>query len=108
MQANPRRQWGPSCRIRRNSRTLRTRGSDPNPADCRRIGFAIRYVPTYVKQIAGPRDSATLVRGVDNYHHFELEPRPKADLDPEAMEVHKRITEEANKILYRGTDRVKN
>jgi hypothetical protein len=80
-------------------------GSDQNPADYRRLGFAIRYVPTYLKQIAGPRDSATLVRGVDNYYHFELEPRPKADLDPEAVAAHKRITEEANKILYRGTDK---
>jgi ectoine hydroxylase-related dioxygenase (phytanoyl-CoA dioxygenase family) len=80
-------------------------GSDPNPADYRRIGLAIRYVPTYVKQTAGPRDSATLVRGVDNYHHFELEPRPKADLDPEALAAHQRVTEEANRILYRGTDK---
>jgi ectoine hydroxylase-related dioxygenase (phytanoyl-CoA dioxygenase family) len=80
-------------------------GSDPNPADFRRIGFAIRYVPAYVKQIAGPRDSAMLVRGVDSYHHFDTEPRPKADLDLEALAVHKRITEEANKILYRGTDK---
>ena len=49
-------------------------GSDPNRADYRRIGYAIRYMPTYVRQIAGPRDSATLVRGVDNYHHFDPEP----------------------------------
>jgi ectoine hydroxylase-related dioxygenase (phytanoyl-CoA dioxygenase family) len=80
-------------------------GSDPNPADYRRIGLAIRYVPTYVKQTAGPRDSATLVRGVDHYHHFEMEPRPKGDLDPEALAAHQRVTEEANKILYRGTDK---
>jgi ectoine hydroxylase-related dioxygenase (phytanoyl-CoA dioxygenase family) len=80
-------------------------GSDANSSDTRRIGFAIRYVPTYLKQTAGPRDSAMLVRGVDNYHHFDTEPRPKADLDPEAMEVHKRVTEEAARILYRGTDK---
>ena len=29
----------------------------------------------------------------------------RADLGPEAVAEHKRITEEANKILYRGTDR---
>ena len=80
-------------------------GSDPNNADYRRLGFAIRYVPTYLKQIAGPRDSAMLVRGVDNYHHFDSEPRPRADLDPEAVQEHKRITEAANAILYRGTDK---
>jgi ectoine hydroxylase-related dioxygenase (phytanoyl-CoA dioxygenase family) len=80
-------------------------GSDPNPSDQRRIGFAIRYVPTYLKQTAGPRDSAMLVRGVDHYHHFEMEPRPQADMHPDAVAVHKRVTEEAAKILYRGTDK---
>ena len=40
-------------------------GSDPNPSDDRRIGFAIRYIPTYVRQVAGSHDSATLVRGED-------------------------------------------
>jgi ectoine hydroxylase-related dioxygenase (phytanoyl-CoA dioxygenase family) len=80
-------------------------GSDPNPADYRRIGYAVRYVPTYVRQTAGPRDYATLVRGVDSYRHFEAEPVPAADLDPQAVEAHRRITEEANAVLYRGTDK---
>ena len=80
-------------------------GSDPNPSDMRRVGFAIRYVPTYVKQTAGPRDSAMLVRGVDHYHHFEMEPRPQADMHPDALAVHNRVTEDAAKILYRGTDK---
>jgi non-heme Fe2+,alpha-ketoglutarate-dependent halogenase len=80
-------------------------GSDPNNADYRRIGYAIRYIPTYVRQTEGPRDCATLVRGADHYHHFDPEPVPKADLDPEAVEAHRRITEEATKILYRGTDK---
>lgn len=80
-------------------------GSDANNADYRRIGYAVRYIPTYVRQTEGPRDCATLVRGVDTYHHFDPEPVPKTDLDPVAVEAHRRITEEANKILYRGTDK---
>jgi non-haem Fe2+, alpha-ketoglutarate-dependent halogenase len=80
-------------------------GSDPNHADYRRIGYAIRYIPTYVRQTEGPRDCATLVRGVDNYNHFDMEPAPKADLDPEAVALHRRVTEQANQILYRGTDK---
>jgi non-haem Fe2+, alpha-ketoglutarate-dependent halogenase len=80
-------------------------GSDPNSADYRRIGYAVRYIPTYVRQTEGPRDCATLVRGVDTYHHFDTEPVPRVDLDPGAVEAHRRITEEANKILYRGTDK---
>jgi non-haem Fe2+, alpha-ketoglutarate-dependent halogenase len=39
-------------------------GSAPNRSDDRRIGLAIRYVPTYVRQAVGANDSATLVRGV--------------------------------------------
>jgi len=82
-------------------------GSEPNRARYRRIGFAIRYVPTYVRQTEGPRDYATLVRGKDDYHHFDYEPVPRIDLGAEEVAEHKRITEEANKILYRGTDKVK-
>jgi len=80
-------------------------GSDPNNSAHRRIGYAIRYIPTYVRQTEGPRDCATLVRGVDDYHHFETEIVPKVDLDPDAVAYHQRVTQEAEKILYRGTDR---
>ena len=80
-------------------------GSDPNPSEDRRIGFAIRYVPTYVRQTAGPRDTAMLVRGVDTFKHFDYEPRPKADMDPQAVAFHHRVVEETNQILYRGTDK---
>jgi len=77
-------------------------GSPPNPSADRRIGLAIRYIPTSVKQIAGA-DSATLVRGVDTFQHFEHEPRPTADLQPEFVALHKRIAERNAAILYRGT-----
>jgi hypothetical protein len=78
-------------------------GSPPNPSSDRRIGFAIRYIPTSVAQIAG-EDSATLVRGKDLHGHFELEPRPVRDMDPEFIALHKEITERNARILYRGTD----
>jgi ectoine hydroxylase-related dioxygenase (phytanoyl-CoA dioxygenase family) len=77
-------------------------GSPPNPSNNRRIGFAIRYIPTSVSQIAG-EDSATLVRGVDTHHHFEHEPRPTRDMDPAFVALHKQITERNARILYRGT-----
>ncbi len=77
-------------------------GSPPNPSGDRRIGFAIRYMPTSVAPVAGV-DSATLVRGEDRFRHFELEPRPPRDLDPAALALHKRVTGRSAKILYRGT-----
>ena len=63
-------------------------GSEPNPSDERRIGFAIRYLPTYVRQVAGSHDWATLVRGVDRYGNFELEQRPDADMSESAQAYH--------------------
>jgi hypothetical protein len=78
-------------------------GSPPNTSDDRRIGFAIRYIPTYLRQLFGD-DSASLVRGEDRYGHFELEPGPKRDMDPDMLALHQAITERNAKILYRGTD----
>jgi hypothetical protein len=77
-------------------------GSAPNPTNDRRIGFAIRYIPTSVKQVAG-EDSATLVRGVDEHHNFEHEPRPARDMDPDFLELHRKIADRNAQILYRGT-----
>jgi len=83
---------------------LLVHGSAPNPSDLRRIGFAARYIPTSVKQLAGERDSATLVRGNDVHGHFEHEPRATRDLDPAFLALHADIALRNAKILYRGTN----
>ena len=80
-------------------------GSEPNRANHRRIGFAIRYVPTHVRQVAGVRDSATLVRGVDEFGNFAHESRPETDMCPVALERHQAITRAQAQVLYRGTDK---
>jgi non-haem Fe2+, alpha-ketoglutarate-dependent halogenase len=80
-------------------------GSGANPSEDRRIGFAIRYMPTRIRQVAGPRDSATLVRGQDAFGHFEPEPRPERDLDPAMRTLHAEISDRQAKLLYRGTPR---
>ena len=77
-------------------------GSPPNPAPDRRIGFAIRYIPTSLRQLEG-EDSATLVRGTDRFHHFEAEPRPDRDMQEDMLVLHRRLTERSAQILYRGT-----
>jgi len=76
-------------------------GSPPNESPNRRIGYAIRYIPTYVRQLEGD-DSATLVRGVDTYNTFEHEPRPTADLDPAFVALHQQVGERNRNILYKG------
>ena len=80
-------------------------GSEPNPSGLRRIGFAIRYIPTYVRQTAGAHDTATLVRGTDRYGHFEQEQRPDADCSPAAVAYHAAVTEGFARILMRDTGR---
>ena len=79
-------------------------GSAPNHSNDRRIGFAMRFIPTSVAQVGGGTDSATLVRGTDRFGHFELEPRATRDLDPAMVELHHRVTGISAKRLYRGTD----
>ncbi|HEY1856661.1 phytanoyl-CoA dioxygenase family protein [Acidocella sp.] len=78
-------------------------GSDPNPSAKRRIGFAIRYLPTHVRQVVGTHDSATLVRGVDAFHNFIPEQAPDADLSPAALAFHAQITGDHQQILMRDT-----
>ncbi|MGH8795649.1 MAG: phytanoyl-CoA dioxygenase family protein [Caldimonas sp.] len=79
-------------------------GSEPNRSPDRRIGFAIRYIPTYVLQTK-VRDSAMLVRGTDTFHHFDPEPRPHADLDAAALAAHADAVDRQVKALYQGTDK---
>jgi ectoine hydroxylase-related dioxygenase (phytanoyl-CoA dioxygenase family) len=81
-------------------------GSEPNPSLKRRIGLAVRYVPTHVRQTAGMVDSAMLVRGVDSFGHFHGEERPQSDLSPAALAHHAEVTSAAARILMRGTERI--
>ena len=68
-------------------------GSEDNRSKDRRVGFAVRYMPTRVKPLEGlPRDSAMLVRGVDRYGHFDPEPSPTRESDPAALEFHRKAT----------------
>jgi hypothetical protein len=79
-------------------------GSGPNRSRDRRIGLAIRYVPTYVRQV-GVRDSAMLVRGKDTHGNFDLELRPRRDLDEAALAAHHDAVNRQVANLYKGTEK---
>lgn len=49
-------------------------GSGPNRSGRARLGLAIRYMPTRVRNVTGEARHALLVRGEDRYHHFLPEP----------------------------------
>lgn len=76
--------------------------SEPNRSHDMRIGLAIRYVPTHVRQTADVRESATLVRGVDVYGHFDPEPAPASDMDEAAVHAHTAAVDRQIAVLYAG------
>lgn len=79
--------------------------SGANQSQDRRIGLAVRYIPTHVRQIAIDDDSAALVRGVDEYRHFRHEPRPERDMDPTLVAMQAEAAQRQASILYSGTGR---
>jgi len=76
-------------------------GSGPNKGDDRRMGFTVRYIPTHLHQIHG-RDRALLVRGTDEYGHFDHESGPDDDLSEAAIANYIAANEAHNAILYQG------
>ena len=83
---------------------LTVHASEPNRADDRRIGVAVRYIAPHVRQTEAPADSAWLVRGQDRYDHFVKERPAKVDMNDAARAEHARIMKIRQGILYRATD----
>jgi len=59
--------------------------SHPNNSKDRRIGLSLQYIATSVSAKYPEKESATLVRGEDEYKNFHQEPICKFDFDPEAL-----------------------
>lgn len=77
-------------------------GSEPNPSPLPRIGLAIRYVATDVRQKSGARDYATLVRGQDRFGYFDHETPPRAAMGAAERAQHEAIVAHQRAILYAG------
>ena len=67
--------------------------SGGNETDDRRIGVGISYIPTHVRPVGRVKPSALLVRGVDEYGHFEQEERLQGHLTPDAIAAHQRANQ---------------
>jgi Phytanoyl-CoA dioxygenase (PhyH) len=76
-------------------------GSEPNRAEFRRVGFAIRYIPGRVRQTVGRFHSATIVRGRD-HGHFDHEARPEGDFHPDAVARHRLIVKQGMAVIFAG------
>lgn len=65
--------------------------STPNNAAHRRVGIGLHFIPTSVRTTTSVRMSAMLVRGKDEYGHFDLIDPPKAERDAAALAAHAQI-----------------
>jgi non-haem Fe2+, alpha-ketoglutarate-dependent halogenase len=71
--------------------TLCMHRSQPNRSSGRRIGLGISYIPTSAQHLGVKHKMpAMLVRGVDTYGHFRLDPAPAADFDDAARAAYAR------------------
>lgn len=77
--------------------------SHPNRSNDRRIGIAVRYISPSARQLKSDWDSATLVRGEDNFGNFVHEPIPNFDFDPVVVKFHEKSNQNYVNILYSGT-----
>ncbi|MEL6368867.1 MAG: phytanoyl-CoA dioxygenase family protein [Pseudomonadota bacterium] len=73
--------------------------SHPNASDDRRIGLAIRYIPTRMKQAPGGTMAAMLVRGEDRCGNFRLTNRPSGTMLPADLAHWQDIAGARNAVL---------
>lgn len=76
--------------------------STPNQSRDRRILLLVEMMPTKARD-PNHRGSAMLVRGVDRYRNFEEDPRPDAELSPQALANWKRMMEFRAKQIFDGS-----
>jgi non-heme Fe2+,alpha-ketoglutarate-dependent halogenase len=77
-------------------------GSGPNVSADRRMGVSLHFMPPQTQQIVGGWDCATLVRGVDDFNHFTIAPRPQCDMDPISVAFHEKASLAMREVLYAG------
>ncbi|MFK7944344.1 MAG: phytanoyl-CoA dioxygenase family protein, partial [Paracoccaceae bacterium] len=75
--------------------------SDPNTSLDRRVGLAIRYVPTRMAQMAGASMCATLARGEDHFGNFTLVESGTGLLSPEDVARHREVRDRRREVLFR-------
>jgi len=77
--------------------------SAPNRARDRRMMVLVEMMPTQAV-LEGSRDSALLVRGVDEFHHFDADPRPDAEFSPAAQAAWKRVIDIRAKVIFADSE----
>ena len=62
--------------------------SMPNQSDDRRIGLNVQYIAPSVRQLINRNETATLVRGKDDFGHYQPDIFATGVMEPEALERH--------------------
>ncbi|MEZ5857270.1 MAG: phytanoyl-CoA dioxygenase family protein [Hyphomicrobiaceae bacterium] len=78
--------------------------SGPNTTADRRIGLAIRYIKTSMKQRTGDRSLVTLVSGEDRHGNFTVAGAPKGRLHPDDIAMCREDSAIKRRVLYEGAD----
>lgn len=78
--------------------------SGPNTTNDRRIGSAIRYIKTSMKQRSGDKALVTLVRGQDKFENFLQSEPPKGWLHEYDFEACRRDAQFKRRVLYEGAE----
>jgi ectoine hydroxylase-related dioxygenase (phytanoyl-CoA dioxygenase family) len=79
--------------------------SGPNTTGHRRVGAAIRFISTSMRQETRDRPLVTLVSGEDTYGHFTVTGSPRGRLAEEDFELCRRDAEIKRRILYVGAEK---
>ena len=78
--------------------------SSANFGTDRRILYLLEMIPTHAYQHE-PRESAALVRGVDTYGNFDLDPQPVTELGTTEVAAWEKAVAIQASVLFRGADR---
>lgn len=81
--------------------------SGPNTTEDRRIGTAIRYISTSMRQNTGDRTLVALVNGEDHYDHFTIAGTPRERLLDANFDLCRRDAKIRRRVLYEGVDPVR-
>jgi ectoine hydroxylase-related dioxygenase (phytanoyl-CoA dioxygenase family) len=78
--------------------------SGPNTTNDRRIGAAIRYISTSMRQKTQDRTLVALVNGEDRYGHFTIAGSPRGRLNEADFEMCRQDAQIRRRVLYEGVD----
>jgi ectoine hydroxylase-related dioxygenase (phytanoyl-CoA dioxygenase family) len=78
--------------------------SGPNTSDDRRIGLAIRYIKTSMKQESGDKCLVSHVSGEDRFGHFKVAGTPKGRLQESDFDLCRADLAIKQRVLFEGAE----